>query len=109
VSIQSNAFRVIGGMSARLPRFRGKHRVFLALFNALGLRDKHVSVVAKLQQPVTFRARLDLHSWLQRLAYVAGEYEADTVRLLVRLGASMARPGYLLDAKSAARSSLAIP
>lgn len=63
----------------------------------MGLTKKHTYVEALLQGPVPFRTRLDLHSWLQRLAFLTGEYEADTVRLLLRLHQSLATPGTLLD------------
>ena len=97
MSLRSAVFRSVGGVSARLPRIRGKNRAFLALFKALGLLSQHVCVEAALSRPIAFRARLDLHSWLQRLAFVSGEYEADTVGLLVKLQQSAGGDGYLLD------------
>jgi FkbM family methyltransferase len=96
-SIRATVFTKIGGVSARLPKIRGKNRAVLAVFNALGLRSQHLLVDTDLQRPIPYRARLDLHSWLQRLAFVSGEYEADTVELLIRLRRSVARSGYLLD------------
>jgi len=40
---------------------------------------------------------LDLHSWLQRLAFVAGRYEDETTRFLLQTHRSRGRDGYVLD------------
>lgn len=50
-----------------------------------------------LRRPVVFEAELDLHSWLQRLAFLTGGYENDTVRFLLQLHDMGGREGYLLD------------
>jgi FkbM family methyltransferase len=78
----------------RLPHFRGKVRAILALYRAFGLQGRHIVLEADLWRPARYRARLDLHSWLERLAFFSGGYEEETVRFLMRL-----RPdgGYLLD------------
>ena len=90
-------FVAISRISARLPAFRGRTRIFLFLFDVLGLDGAHVEVRTRLRGKVPFEAWLDLHSWLQRIAYLTGGYEADTTEFLLRLGASVRREGYLLD------------
>ncbi len=90
-------FTSVGGVAAYLPAFRGKNGVFLRLFNALNLKSQHIPVDAILRAPVRYRVRLDLHSWLQRLAYISGEYEASTVQFLIRIRESIHNPGYVLD------------
>ncbi len=95
--LKAGLFTSLGRVSAVLPRFRGKTHVFLLLFNALGLGARHVLVNAELRRPIRYRARLDLHSWLQRIAFLTGEYEADTAAFLVRLHRSLGRAGFVLD------------
>lgn len=90
-------FVSIGRFSARLPSFKGRTRAFLLLHRALGLEGKHVAVETALQKPVPFTVRLDLHSWLQRIAFLTGSYEADTAEFLVRLHGAHPREGALLD------------
>jgi FkbM family methyltransferase len=93
--LRSTLFVAARHFAARLPRFRGRNRAVLSLLPALGLKGRHIVVDATLTEPTTYRARLDMHSWLQRMAFVNDGYEAETVRMLLRLlGAS---PGYLLD------------
>jgi FkbM family methyltransferase len=48
-------------------------------------------------RPTPFLARLDLHSWLQRIAFLAGCYEEDTTRFRLRLHESSGSQGYILD------------
>jgi FkbM family methyltransferase len=96
-SFRSTIFRSVGRVATHFPRFRGQTRFFLLLFNALGLKTEHVFVDTTLTAPIAYRARLDLHSWLQRIAFLTGEYEADTVSFLLKLHASANRSGYLLD------------
>ncbi len=67
------------------------------LYKILGLKNKHLHVIAQLNNPVSFRANLDTHSWLQRLAFLSGSYEADTVTFLNRLHSSKNSVGYMLD------------
>jgi FkbM family methyltransferase len=93
--LRSRVFLAAGQVASRLPHFRGRNRAVLSLIPALGLGGEHIFVDAQLHEPVAYRARLDMHSWLQRLAFVNGGYEAATVRLLSRL--LDASPGYLLD------------
>lgn len=95
--LAASAFVWVGRLSAHLPSFRGRTRAFLSLFNALGLRQKHVLAEATLRKPTEFKVRLDLHSWLQRIAFLTGEYEADTASFLVRLYEAYGRKGVLLD------------
>ena len=90
-------FVFVGRLSARLPSFRGRTRAFLLLFEALGLKKSHVLVDTTLREPTAFRVRLDLHSWLQRIAFLTGEYEADTARFLMKLHEASGRDGALLD------------
>lgn len=89
-------FIALVGASHTLPEIKGKHRALLALCHALKLDRRHATVEANLSKPVAYLARLDLHSWLQRLAFVSGGYETRTVHLLLRLWKSHTR-GYLLD------------
>lgn len=91
------AFVALARLSERLPSFRGRTRLLLLLHAGLGLRKKHIHVDTLLRQPVPYRARLDLHSWLQRIAFLTGGYEAETVDFLLRLHRSIGRPGFLLD------------
>jgi FkbM family methyltransferase len=81
----------------RLPAFRGKTRLFLLLYAALGLSKHHVPVRANLLQPTRYTVDLDLHSWLQRIALLTGGYECDTTEFLLRLHSAMDPEGYLLD------------
>lgn len=90
-------FLAAGASAAALPRLRGRTRVALALHRALGLGGRRIRVEAELRRPVRFRARLDLGSWLQRLAFVTGEYEADTVEFLLGLREATGTRGYVLD------------
>ncbi|MEO8378507.1 MAG: FkbM family methyltransferase [Acidobacteriota bacterium] len=46
---------------------------------------------------MAFDADLDLRSWLQRIAFLTGGYEADTVRFLLDLHTDFGGRGYLLD------------
>jgi FkbM family methyltransferase len=96
-TVRSRAFTSVARTAARLPRFRGKNRAFLFLFEALRLKTQHIFVETVLKAPIPYRVRLDLHSWLQRIAFLTGEYEADTVSFLLELHRGIARPGYLLD------------
>jgi hypothetical protein len=89
-------FTAFGRYAHRLPKVRGRNRVFLELFKILGLANHHTYITADLPSPVPYRVRLDLHSWLQRIAFLAGEYEADTTRHLIRLH-QLSGPGYFLD------------
>ena len=90
-------FLTVGAGVAALPRFRGKARAALLLHRALGLTGRRTLVEAQLRRPVRYRAQLDLGSWLQRLAFVTGEYESDTVTFLLRLREEVGTDGYVLD------------
>ena len=63
---------------------------------------------ATLQRPVSFAARLNIQSWLQRIAFLTGAYESDTVDFLNRLWRSGGATGYLLDI-GASVSMISIP
>lgn len=89
-------FTGVASTARFLPHFRGKHRAVFAAFKALGLADKHTIIETEMTSPVRYRAYLDLHSWLQRLAYVSGGYEGETVRFLLRLWETSSY-GCLLD------------
>ena len=67
------------------------------LYKILGLKSKHLLVIAHLDSPIRFQAKLDVHSWLQRLAFLTGSYESDAVAFLHRLHTSQNSRGYLLD------------
>jgi FkbM family methyltransferase len=91
------AFCAVGGIASRLPQVRGRTRPFLLLFKLLGLARLHTIVDSTLLNPVRYRARLDLHSWLQRIAFLTGGYEGDTVRFLSRLYDCHPRRGVFFD------------
>jgi FkbM family methyltransferase len=93
-SSRGRLYAAIARLSAHLPPFRGRTRVFLALYRALRLEQQHVIVRASLKQPVPYEATLDLHAWAQRVAYLTGGYEAKTTRFLMELRKG---EGYLLD------------
>jgi FkbM family methyltransferase len=95
VRFTERAFLAAGRFSAALPPFRGKARAVLALYKVLGLTGRHVRVQARMRRPARFEVELDLHAWLQRLAFVTGGYEAGTVELLLALHGNS--DGYLLD------------
>jgi FkbM family methyltransferase len=97
MSLNAELFEKVGRVAVRLPHFRGKTRACLVLFRALGLEKRHTFVETTLTAQVAYRVRLDLHSWLQRIAFLTGGYEADTVKFLVDLHRSMGGAGYLLD------------
>jgi len=67
------------------------------IHSILGLKNKHVHVIFELESPVRFKANLDIHSWLQRLAFLTGSYEAEEVTFLNRLHACQNSSGYMLD------------
>ncbi|MDQ3280467.1 MAG: FkbM family methyltransferase [Acidobacteriota bacterium] len=90
-------FIAVARLSSRLPAFRGRTRIFLELYRLLGLQHRHVAARARLREPVAFNAELDLHSWLQRVAFLTGGYESDTTQFLVQLYALTGAEGYLLD------------
>jgi FkbM family methyltransferase len=90
-------FAAVGRLSCHLPPIRGRTRLFLEVFRALGLARGHCVVQAHLRHPAPYHAILDLHSWLQRIAFLTGGYEPDTVRFLLRLHLRTGSSGYLLD------------
>lgn len=96
-TLAERLFLAAGRTAARLPHIRGKTRVLLALYKLLRLSGRHLVVDARLRRPVRFEAQLDLHAWLQRVAFLTGGYEEDTVEFLLDLHARSGRDGYLLD------------
>lgn len=60
------------------------------------MKGHRLLVDANLTRPVPYAARLDLQSWLQRIAYLTGGYESRTVEFLHRLWRTQGS-GYLLD------------
>lgn len=96
--MRERVFVQVGRLSPILPSFRGRTRLFLLLYTALGLKKRHPRVRAHLRRPVSFWAELDLHSWLQRIAFLTGGYEDETGRFLLELLEQHPIPGYLLDA-----------
>lgn len=95
--MRTRLFIAAGRLASLLPHVRGKTRVLLTLYRALRLEGRHIRVEARLRRPVPFYAQLDLHAWLQRLAFLTGGYEHDTVEFLVDLHRRDGRGGYLLD------------
>jgi FkbM family methyltransferase len=71
--------------------------VLLALYKLVGLERRHFTVRARLRRPVMFDMLLDLHSWLQRVAFLTGGYEEDTVEFLLELRRRDGRDAALLD------------
>jgi FkbM family methyltransferase len=61
------------------------------------MEKHHLRIVTTLDTPLPFKATLDLHSWLQRIAALTGNYEADTVQFLHRLRLAQKSRGYTLD------------
>ncbi len=90
-------FVTVSRISSHLPPFRGRTRIFLLLHTWLGLAHQHLEVDARMKQPVRFWVRLDVQSWLQRIAFLTGEYESETVVFLRRLWASRGSKGVFLD------------
>ena len=95
--LADRVFLAMGRVGVRFPPVRGKTRLLLLAYRALGLAGRHVLVDAHLRRPVRFVARLDLHAWLQRVAFLTGGYEEDTVEFLLELQRRSGRDGYLLD------------
>ena len=96
-SLAQRLFVAAGRVAARLPHIRGKTRLLLVLYKLAGLEHRHFSVRARLRRPVPFDILLDLHSWLQRVAFLTGGYEEDTVEFLLELRRMDGRGGALLD------------
>lgn len=96
-SVRDSLFIALGGVCRKLPTFRGRNRFFLLSHKLLGLQNKHLQITTSLDRPVKFKAKLDVHSWLQRLAFISGSYEADAVHFLRRLWQSQNSRGCLLD------------
>jgi FkbM family methyltransferase len=96
-TLPERVFLAAGRFAARLPRVRGKTRVLLALYKLLRLSGRHVVVNANLRRPTPFEAQLDLHAWLQRVAFLTGGHEEDTVEFLLDLHRRAGSRGYLLD------------
>lgn len=84
----------ISRVAAHLPAVRGKNRAFLELLKWAKLPDTHATIKAQLTKPIPYLSNLDLHSWLQRIAFLSGGYEPETVKFLASLHQS---PGYFLD------------
>lgn len=95
--LNARIFEAVGRLVVRLPHVRGRTRACLLLFDLLGLKSRHTFVQVRLTAPVPYAARLDLHSWLQRIAFLTGEYEAETVTFLLKLQQAAGRGGYMLD------------
>jgi len=95
--LRKNLFLAIGRISAHLPAVRGRTRIFLELYKLFGLQKRHVMVDTVLKAPVPYRASLDLHSWLQKIAFLTGAYEPDLPIFMRKLAKKSGRPGYFLD------------
>ena len=77
-------FRQFAGQWRKLPNFRGKVRLAKELQEKLGLENQHISTTVVLSDPISYHARLDLHSWHECLAFFNGGYESDVTRFLAR-------------------------
>jgi FkbM family methyltransferase len=77
-------FRRFARQWRKLPPFKGKVRVAKELRKILGLDNHHILETILLNDPVSYRATLDLHSWHELLAFFDGGYEGDAVRFLAR-------------------------
>ena len=97
MSLRGRFFKSVGRVAPYLPAVRGRTRVFLELYKLLKLQKEHLKSPAQLRHPLPYRAELDLHSWLQRIAFLTGGYEPDTTRFLDELYRSEPGDGYLLD------------
>lgn len=92
--INVGVYRAYSRPWRRLPSFRGKVRTAKELRRLLGLENHHILESVTLNRPVSYKATLDLHSWLEFIAYFTGGYEADTVEFLVKC---YNNNGYFLD------------
>jgi FkbM family methyltransferase len=97
MSARSAIFVLAGALATKLPPFRGRTRLCLGIYRLLGLQEEHVIVRTTLTDPVQFEAQLDLHSWLQRLAFLTGSYEGETAAFICHLHKIDGRGGYFLD------------
>lgn len=95
--MRKQLFISAGRIAAALPSIRGKTRILLALYRLLRLDRERVRVRTRLRKPVSFDASLDLGAWAQRVAFLTGGYEADTVEFLLDLHQRDGRNGWLLD------------
>lgn len=95
--LRARVFVRLARLSPLLPPIRGKARAFLWLYDRLDLEPLHIGVEATLRRPTRFRARLDLSSWIERIAFLTGEYEAGTSSFLFDLHRRSGGRGYLLD------------
>jgi FkbM family methyltransferase len=82
VSVAS--YRLLVNRWRALPNFRGKVRLAKQLKTFFGLDNHHILETVQLITPQHYSVALDLHSWHEFLAFIEGEYEAGTVRFLVR-------------------------
>src|SRR2546430_11531342 len=83
-ALNVRVFRKFARQWRKLPPFKGKVRVAKELRKILGLDNHHILETIVLNDPVSYRATLDLHSWHELLAFIDGGYEGDTVRFLAR-------------------------
>lgn len=90
----SALYRAVSAWLHFLPNFRGKVRTGLALYKILGLQRHHMVIQTTLRYPISYHMRLDLHSMLERMAYLYSGYEHETVTFLARC---YKRTGYFLD------------
>jgi FkbM family methyltransferase len=90
-------FVAAGRLSAATPHFRGKTRLFLLFGKILGLEKSRIRVRTTLRRPMPFEVELDLQAWAQRVAFLTGGYEADTVEFLLALHRAVGRDGWFLD------------
>jgi FkbM family methyltransferase len=101
-------FSAIASILRAVPPFRGKVRVAMFAFRVLGGHAWAEPQTVHLPRPVRHRMKLDIRAWAQRLAFVDGGYEPETVVFLRAVSAKTISPGYLLDI-GACIGAIAIP
>lgn len=87
-------YRAFARQWRKLPNLRGKVRIAMEIYKLLGLENHHIFETATIENPIQYKAILDLHSWLERLAFLMNGYESETVRFLARCYTD---DGYFLD------------
>lgn len=95
--MRQQLFLATANLSRRVPNFRGKVRTMLAFYRMLGLEGSHIHTDARLQKPVPYDVRLDMHCMHERMALLMDEYEADTVEFIERVYGAMGDSGSILD------------
>lgn len=90
-----NCFRLFCRTWRLLPLFRGKVRIAVLVRKIMRLENHHIHEQVTLKKPCSYKANLDLHSWLQFVAFFNHQYECETVNFLSRCYDK--KRGYYLD------------